>query len=456
MAKKKKPSFVCSACGHTVARWQGKCPACNEWNTFEEAVISGNDRPGTKSLSQVKKVKPVLITDVDMSGGEVRLKTGIHELDRVLGGGLVTGSLSLIGGDPGVGKSTLLLMALSQFAGKGLKTLYVSGEESARQIRLRAERLEINTAGLHLLAETDLDAALAAAELLKPRVVVLDSVQTLYSLSIDSVPGSMSQVREVANRSMQFSKRSGIPTFLVGHVTKQGSIAGPKVLEHLVDTVIYFEGEGASQLRALRAVKNRFGSTGELGFFEMTERGLEEVPDASARLLSERVQGAAGTTVLAAMEGSRTVLAEVQALVGQPTPATPSRTVLGMDRARLQMLLAVLAKMGYKLYDRDVFLSAAGGLRILEPAGDLAIAAAIASSVRDEAIHHRTLLFGEIGLVGEIRAVSHPAQRMLEAQRHGFTRVIGPHSIVQHAPEGLEAVGARTLRQALGQLFLGG
>jgi DNA repair protein RadA/Sms len=455
MAKKQRAQYVCTSCGHKVSKWQGKCNKCNEWNTFEESVVAGNDRPGTKGISNVKKVTPMLLTDVDMSDGEIRLKTGIGELDRVLGGGLVTGSLSLIGGDPGVGKSTLLLMALSRFAQKGLRTLYVSGEESARQIRLRAERLQVNTTDLHLLPETNLDACLAAAEMLKPKVVVLDSVQTLYSLSIDSVPGSMSQVREVANRSMQFSKRTGIPTFLVGHVTKQGAIAGPKVLEHLVDTVIYFEGDGGSQLRALRAVKNRFGSTGEMGFFEMLEEGLVEVPDASARLLAERVSGAPGTTVLAALEGSRTILAEVQALVGQPTPATPGRTVLGMDRARLQMLLAVLAKMGFQLYDRDVFLSAAGGLRVMEPAADLAIAAAIASSARDEAIDYRTLLFGEIGLVGEIRAVSHPAQRLAEAKRHGFTKVIAPKSAQQHAPEGLEVIPARTLRQALGHLFMG-
>jgi len=264
----------------------------------------------------------------------------------------------------------------------------------------------------------------------------------------------MSQVREVANRSMTFAKRTGIPTFLVGHVTKQGAIAGPKALEHLVDTVIYFEGDGASQLRGLRTVKNRFGSTGEIGFFEMTDRGLIEVPDASARLLSERVQGAPGTTVLGGMEGSRSILAEIQALVGHPSPANPGRTVLGMDRSRMQMLIAVLGKCGYNLHDRDVFISAAGGVRITEPAADLAIGAAIASSLRDQAIDHRTLLFGEIGLVGEVRAVSHPAQRLLEAQRHGFTRVLAPRSAVKHAPEGLEVIGVRTLRQALGHLFV--
>lgn len=455
MAKKARTNYICSECGHTSTKWVGKCSRCQAWNSFEEAVATAVVRPGTQQLRNIKKLNPILLSDVDINVSEIRLKTGIGELDRVLGGGLVSGSLILIGGDPGVGKSTLLLMAMSRFAERGLKTLYVSGEESARQIRLRAERLEVNTTGLHLLAETDLDAVLSAALVLKPSVIVLDSVQTLFSLSIDSVPGSMSQVREVANRSMQFSKKSGIPTFLVGHVTKQGSIAGPKVLEHLVDTVVYFEGEGATQLRALRAVKNRFGSTGELGFFEMVEKGLIEVPDASARLLSERVNGAAGTTVMAAMEGSRPLLAEVQALVGHPSPATPSRTVLGMDRGRMQMLIAVLQKSGFNLHDRDVYLSAAGGVKVTEPAADLAIATAIASSAKDTAVPFRTLLFGEIGLVGEIRAVSHPAQRLLEAQRHGFTRIIAPTSSLQHAPEGLEVIGVRTLRQALGHIFSG-
>ena len=453
MAKKNKITYVCTECGHIVAKWQGKCNKCHAWNSFEEQQAS-LDRPGTKAVSNLRKLNPVKLQEVDLSDGEVRLKTGIGELDRVLGGGLVGGSLSLIGGDPGVGKSTLLLMALSEFAKRNLPTLYVSGEESARQIRLRADRLQIHTDNLHLLAETDLDASLAAAEILKPKLLVLDSVQTLYSNSVESVPGSMTQVREVANRSMTFAKKTGISTFLVGHVTKQGAIAGPKVLEHLVDTVIYFEGDGASQLRALRALKNRFGSTGEMGFFEMTEKGLEEVPDASARLLSERVPNASGTTVLGGMEGSRPLLAEVQALVGHPTPANPGRTVLGMDRSRMQMLLAVLGKVGFQLYDRDVFISAAGGVRITEPAADLAIAAAIASSHRNDPIDPRTLMFGEIGLVGEVRAVSHPAQRFAEAQRHGFTRVIAPKSSLQYAPEGLEVVGVRTLRQALAHLFV--
>ena len=450
-AKKPKITYTCNECSYSSPKWMGRCPECGEWNSMEENAPPAQGRRAT--TSNVRRVEPTPISQVDLNIGEVRLSTSIRELDRVLGGGLVTGALSLIGGDPGVGKSTLLLTVLSNFARRGLRTLYVSGEESARQIRLRADRLQLPTDELYLLAETDLDAALAAAERLKPRVLVLDSVQTLFTPEIDSVPGAVSQVREVAARAMSLSKGHDIPTFLVGHVTKQGGLAGPKVLEHLVDTVIYFEGDGRTQLRILRAVKNRFGSTGEIGFFEMTAAGLVEVPDASARLLQERVSSASGTSVIAAVEGSRPVLAEVQALVGQPTPATPGRTTLGVDRGRLQMLLAVLGKLGYPLHDRDVFVSAAGGLKILEPAADLGIAASIVGSLRDRAIDPHTMVFGEIGLVGEIRAVSQPAFRLNEAARHGFKTVIAPTASVEHAPEGIQVIGVRTLHEALAHLF---
>ena len=354
---------------------------------------------------------------------------------------------------PGVGKSTLLLMVLAAFADRGIPVLYVSGEESARQIRLRAERLGISGECLYLLPETNLDVALAAAEKMEPAVLVLDSVQTLYTGRLEGVPGSVSQVREVASRAMTLAKTRDIPTFLVGHVTKQGGIAGPKVLEHLVDTVIYFEGDGRSHLRVLRATKNRFGSTGELGFFEMVAEGLKEVPDASARLLKERVVGASGTSVLGALEGSRPLLAEIQALVGRPTPATPGRTVLGLDKARLNMLLAVLGKLGHPLHDRDVFVSAAGGLRLQEPAADLAIAGALFSSLLDKPIRPKTLVFGEVGLVGELRAVPHPGPRLMEAMRHGFDRVVCPKGATADAPEGLEIVAVSSLREGLDELF---
>ena len=454
MSSKLKIVYICQNCGHNSPKWLGNCPTCGQWNTFSEEVAA------TPSAVQrggpVVRARPLPLSEPISTEGEVRHRIGLGELDRVLGGGLVSGSLVLLGGDPGVGKSTLLLMALDRFSRRGLPTLYISAEESTRQVRLRAERLGISGDMLYLLAETDLDAALAAVEQVKPRALVLDSVQTLCSPRLDSVPGSVSQVREVASKAMALAKGSDLATFLVGHVTKDGGLAGPKALEHLVDTVLYFEGDGRSQLRVLRATKNRFGSTGELGFFEMSGLGLEEVPDASARLLSERVADAAGTAVLSAIEGSRPLLAEVQALVGRPTPSTPRRTVLGLELARLDMLAAVLGKLGFHLHDRDIFASAAGGVRLNEPAVDLAVAAALVSSLLDRPIDPHTLVFGEVGLVGEVRAVSHPGPRLAEAWRHGFRRVIVPIAAARNAPEGLEVIGVRTLREALRVLFGGG
>ena len=411
---------------------------------------AGWEAMGDRASPSVRaQARPTPITEVGTDGGEVRIRVGLAELDRVLGGGLVTGSLTLLGGDPGVGKSTLLLMVMARFAARGLKVLYVTGEESARQVRLRAERLGIHEDTLFLLPENRLEVALAAAEELGPAVLVVDSVQTLATDKADAVPGSVGQVRAVAAACMQLAKGRDIATFLVGHVTKTGGIAGPKVLEHLVDTVLYFEGDGRSPLRVLRATKNRFGATGELGFFEMATKGLQEVPDASARLLRERVVGAPGTAVVSALEGSRPLLAEVQALVGRPSAGTPGRTALGIDRGRLGMLMAVLGKAGLPLDDRDVFVSAAGGLRVTEPAADLGVAAALASSLLDRPIDPRTAVFGEIGLVGEIRAVGHPGPRLLEARRHGFRRVVAPATVARDAPDGLEVVGVRTLREAI-------
>jgi DNA repair protein RadA/Sms len=412
-----KTTYRCSECGTESPKWAGQCSRCKAWNSLDE------QSPTQSARARPKRVpRPQPITEIPLNAGEVRLRVGMPELDRVLGGGLVTGSLTLLGGDPGVGKSTLLLMVLESFSRRGLKTLYVSGEESATQVRLRAERLGVHSPGLHLLAETDLDGVLAAAEELKPTALVLDSVQTLAGGRLDSVPGSVSQVREVAARAMELAKRVDLATFLVGHVTKQGGIAGPKVLEHLVDTVLYFEGDGRSQLRAVRATKNRFGATGELGFFEMVNEGLREVPDASARLLAERVAEASGTAVTAAMEGSRPVLAE-------------------------------FGKCGHSLHDRDVFASAAGGIRIQEPGVDLALAAALVGSLRDRHLDPHTLVFGEIGLVGEVRAVGHPGPRIAEARRHGFKRVIGPAVAARDAPEGIQVVGVRSLTEALRVLF---
>jgi DNA repair protein RadA/Sms len=383
------------------------------------------------------------IAEAGEGQGEVRLAVGIGELDRVLGGGLVTGSVTLLGGDPGIGKSTLLLLAAERLARRGLRVLYVSGEESARQVRLRAERLGTLCPDLLLLTETSFPVIRQEAEQLRPALLVIDSVQTLQVPELDASPGSISQVREVAARVTALAKGRDIATVLVGHVTKDGALAGPRALEHLVDTVLYLEGDGSNALRVLRTTKNRFGSTGEIGLFEMVEAGLAEVPDASARLLLERARGAPGTVVTCTMEGSRPVLVEVQALVGPPGPGTPGRTTIGLDRARLVMLLAVLGKCGLDLTQREVFASVAGGLRVGEPAVDLAIAMAVASSARDVALPADLAVIGEIGLVGELRGVSLPALRLQELRRHGFRAVWGPRSLP--ADLGMSIRGVRGL-----------
>ncbi len=442
-----KNSYVCQQCAHQVQTWMGRCPGCGEWNSLVEQTAGGSARAPCAAGSGASRARPLSSVALG-DGGEVRLRIGIGELDRVLGGGLVTGALTLLGGDPGVGKSTLLLMAMQIFARKGIRVLYVSAEESARQVRLRADRLGVSSDELYLLAETGLDAVIAAVNDVKPRVLVLDSVQTLQDPDLDGVPGSISQVRAVAARAMQIAKGQDIATFLVGHVTKDGNLAGPRALEHLVDTVLYFEGDGSSPLRILRATKNRFGSTGEIGMFEMREEGLAEVPDASARLLKERATGAAGTVVTCTMEGSRPLLVEVQALVGRPTSGNPARTAVGVDRGRLAVLLAVLGKAGLDLSDRDVFVSVAGGVRVQEPAADLAIAVALHSSAFDRPVPADLLVFGEVGLVGELRAVSSPLVRLREAERHGFRQARVPASVAGEA-SALRLLGARTLAEVL-------
>ena len=438
--------YVCRECQARSPRMDGKCLRCGAWNSLEEQVEeAGRTKIGVESASRA-----IALNAIDTSGeGEVRVRTGLEELDRVLGGGLVAGSLVLIGGDPGVGKSTLLLMAMDRFANKGLPVLYVTGEESTRQVRLRAGRLGVSGDTLFVLAQTDFALIEEQAKELNPRVMVIDSVQTVHVPQVDSIPGSVSQIREVAHRAMVLAKKTSTAVFLVGHVTKSGEIAGPKVLEHLVDTVLYFEGDGRSSLRILRSVKNRFGAAGELGIFDMVEEGLVEVPDASARLLEERVAEAAGTAVVASIEGSRPLLAEIQALVGRPSPSIAGRTCVGVDRSRVLMLAAVLEKVGLTVFDRDIFVNAAGGVRLFEPASDLGIIAAIASSLEDRPIRPDTLVFGEVGLVGEVRAVSQPGLRLREAARHGFRRAVCPAASVKDAPPGIEVVGVRTVREAL-------
>lgn len=444
---KARTLYVCSSCGHATSGWLGRCPACNAWNTLSEQLVDARSaRPVTRASPKVVSLGQVPVGD----GGEVRLRTGMGELDRVLGGGLVTGSLTLIGGDPGVGKSTLILMAVHALARRGAKVLYVSGEESVRQIRLRAERLGVADPGILLLAETDLDAAVAAVAAEEPRVLVIDSVQTMYRPAVESAAGSVLQVREVAAAAMRVAKERDIATFLIGHVTKDGALAGPRALEHLVDTVLYVEGDGGSALRVLRSTKNRFGSTGEIGLFEMREEGLVEVPDASARLLKERARGAPGTVVTCGVEGSRPLLVEVQALVGRPTQGTPARTAVGLDRARLLMQLAVLGRFGVNLSDRDVFVSVVGGVRLQEPAADLAVAAALWSSARGAPLPDNLVAFGELGLVGELRGVGFGELRLREAQRHGFRRALVPAALAREGQDGgkLRLSGARHLGEA--------
>jgi DNA repair protein RadA/Sms len=421
--------FVCSACGADSAKWLGQCTGCGAWNTLVEEARqrgggAGNALP---SRASARAVKPVALRDVE-APRYARLQTGIGELDRLLGGGLVPGSLVLIGGSPGIGKSTLVSMALGNLEQAGRRTLYVSGEESAAQIRLRAERLPGAALQVPVLAETDLDVVLATLEAERPEVCVIDSVQTLHAADLTSAAGSVGQVREVADRITRLAKARGIAVLLVGHVTKEGALAGPRVLEHLVDCVLQFEGERERTYRTLRALKNRFGSTNDVGVFEMRSGGLVEVADASARFVSEATR-APGSVVLAAMEGSRPLLVEVQALVSPSEIVPPRRVANGIDRNRLALVLAVLGRhAGIGAGSADVFVNVAGGVRVDEPGADLAVALAIAGAVRGVALGSDRPLacFGEIGLTGELRSVGHPERRLAEAAKFGLAPVIAP------------------------------
>jgi DNA repair protein RadA/Sms len=422
-------AFVCSACGHQSARWHGRCPGCAEWDTLvEEArVPAPPGRPGA-GLKRAPALRPVPLSQLEASRAD-RLETGIGELDRVLGGGLVPGSLVLIGGSPGIGKSTLTTMALGNLASVGRSALYVCGEESAAQVRLRAERLGPHALQVPFVAETDLDTVLATLEAERPQVCVVDSVQVLYDPALNGSAGSVGQVREVAGRLMRAAKEWGTAVVLVGHVTKEGALAGPRVLEHLVDCVLSFEGERERSYRTLRALKNRFGSTNEVGVFEMVESGLVEVADASARFVGEATR-APGSVVLCAMEGSRPVLVEVQALVAPTELVPPRRVANGVDRNRLALVLAVLARhAGLPVASADVFVSVAGGVRVEEPAADLAVALAIASAARGVALggaRGPLAAFGELGLTGELRHAAHADRRMAEAQKFGLGPILAP------------------------------
>ena len=455
-APRQKSIYACAECGHSSPKWLGQCPSCHRWNTLHEEVA-----PDTHSSSRAPSAggaaKPIPLREVVASEDE-RIRTGIGELDRVLGGGVVPGMLTLLGGDPGIGKSTLLLTALDRLAKQlgGRPVLYVTGEESARQVKLRADRLGVDAENLHLLAETDASRVLHVASQLEPAILAVDSIQTQYLPELSSAPGTVTQIREVAARLMGYAKTTETPVFLVGHVTKDGSIAGPRVLEHIVDTVLYFEGGGAHPYRVLRAHKNRFGSASEIGVFEMKTRGLAEVANPSALFLAERPQDAAGSAVTAALSGTRTLLVEVQALVAPTGFGTPRRTALGLDPARVALLAAVLEKkVGLDILGCDLFVNVAGGMTLEDPAADLATVAALASSFRDKVIDARTLVLGEVGLAGEVRAVAQCEARLSEAARLGFRRSVVPKGNARHAeaPRGMEVVGVETVEEALERLL---
>jgi DNA repair protein RadA/Sms len=451
--------FVCQECGYQAPKWMGKCPDCGKWDTLVEQPAEKSRHAGTMggTMNRYSLLQndPVPMNSIQLDDDN-RMLTGINEFDRVLGGGLVYGSLVLIGGDPGIGKSTLMLQALNGLALSQHRVLYVSGEESVNQISLRSKRLGTSSSELYVVSEVELGAIFQMVDKLKPQVLVIDSIQTMFNSDLTSPPGSVSQVREAAMRLMIMAKKSNIPTFLVGHVTKEGAIAGPRLLEHMVDTVLYFEGDRNHMFRILRAVKNRFGSTNEIGVFEMKERGLDEVPNPSALFLSEMPENASGSVVTASMEGSRTILVELQSLVAGTNFGTPRRTVLGLDHNRVALLAAVLEKkLGMHLMNHDIFMNVAGGVKIDEPAVDLAIAAGIASAFLDRSIPGGSVLMGEIGLTGEIRAISHLETRLSEIIKMGFKRCIIPESNCKRMiiPEGIALIGVKTLGEAMEYLF---
>ena len=459
---KTKTQYVCKNCGARSFKWQGKCNLCGEWNTFVEETIDGGktEERGRKLAKSSEAVDPIALSEIEMSDG-FRLNTGIHEFDRVLGGGIVQGETVMIGGDPGIGKSTLLLQVVDRLARlphhQGGKCLYVTGEESAQQIKLRAERLGIRSNNLFIYPETDVMAILAQIEKTRPVLTVIDSIQTLFLSDIPSAPGSVSQVRESAARLTYLAKRERLPLFLIGHVTKEGSIAGPMTLEHMVDAVLYFEGDLRRQYRLLRAVKNRFGSTQEIGIFEMREDGLAEVDDASKAFLEDHFTHSSGSVITASLEGSRPLLLEVQALVSPANFGVPQRRCSGIDPNRLALLLAILEKrLGMAISSQDVFLNVAGGIRVVEPSIDLSAAVAVASSFREVPVAPDVLVLGELGLSGEVRAVSQIGPRLAEAARLGFKQAVIPQGNVKAVtllPDAtLEILPVKTLAEAIGIL----
>ena len=444
-----KSVYVCSQCGYESPKWYGKCPSCGEWNTMEEEIKdTSKSVPVAKKATLSSYSAPASINEISTEN-EQRYDTGCKELNRVLGGGIVKGSLILLGGDPGIGKSTVLLQ-ICQFLGNSLKILYISGEESKRQLKLRADRLGVDSDNLFVMTETDVEIVCEHIKRENPDLVMIDSIQTMNLTELSSSPGSVTQVRECTNLLMRTAKGMDIPMFVVGHVNKEGSIAGPKVLEHIVDTVLHFEGDKQMTCRILRAVKNRYGSTNEIGVFEMTDKGLKEVENPSVMLLSGRPKNVSGTCVTCTIEGSRPILAETQGLATQSGYGNPRRMATGFDYNRLSLLLAVLEKRaGYYFSNYDAYINIVGGLRIDEPAIDLAIAMVLISSLKDSPIDEKAVVFGEIGLAGEIRAVSQAQQRINEAVRLGFTKIILPyHNLKGVKCDGAELIGVKNIREA--------
>ena len=449
VAKAKKSIYFCQNCGHEESKWLGQCPMCREWNTFVEKKVTVSK--GTAAKNTVREAEVVTLSSVS-TDQEDRMQTEIEELDRVLGGGVVPGSLVLVGGDPGIGKSTLLLQVCKRLSDQGRKVLYISGEESLKQIKLRANRMGTFSDHLLLLCETNLETIRQVIEREHPAVAVIDSIQTMYSEEVTAAPGSVSQVREATNTLMQIAKGLNITIFIVGHVTKEGTVAGPRVLEHMVDTVLYFEGDRHASYRILRGVKNRFGSTNEIGVFEMRETGLEEVPNPSEYMLNGRPEDASGSVVACSMEGTRPILMEIQALVCRSNFGMPRRTAAGTDYNRVNLLMAVLEKrVGLPLSNYDAYINIAGGIRMNEPAIDLGIVMAIVSSYKNQSISPGTIVFGEVGLSGEVRAVSMPEQRVAEARKLGFKTCIMPQvsKDMLKKMEGIEVIGVKSVNQAM-------
>lgn len=450
---KVKPVFVCQSCGARFPKWSGRCGECGEWNTVVESRVEEITQNTGRVVGYAGSQASICLLEDIKACEETRFVCGLSELDRVLGGGVVAGSIVLIGGDPGIGKSTLLLQTLSAFTHSGLPTLYVTGEESPQQVSLRARRLDLSIKGLKLLTETQVERILKLAQQDKPAVMVIDSIQTVHTDILQSAPGSVAQVRESAAQLVRFAKQTGVSIFLVGHVTKDGALAGPRVLEHMVDAVLYFEGDSSSRFRVIRAIKNRFGAVNELGVFTMTDKGLREVKNPSAIFLSRHEENVSGSVIMVTREGTRPLLVEVQALVDTSHMPNPRRLTLGLDQNRLAMLLAVLHRHGgIVTHDQDVFVNVVGGVKVTETAADLAVLMAILSSLRNQPLPRELVVFGEVGLAGEIRPIPNGLERLQEASKHGFKRAIVPKLNAPKTADALpdlEVIGVSRLVDAL-------